>query len=707
MSKGNLINSMLKHPSFSAEQINTVIKLLESGSTIPFIARYRKEATNGLDEVDIAEIQDMWKKYTELTKRKKVILKSLVEQGVLDPTLENLIAQCNDIQTLEDLYLPFKPKRKTRASVAREKGLEPLALFIYKKGHGNLELEAARYLNGDVEEALVGARDIIAEWINEHAQTRADLRHFFLKKAIIRSKVVKDKELTGAKYADYFQFEELMQKCPSHRYLAINRAVEEGVLRLKIEPEVEVAIRILENIHIRHQNPACVIQLELAIEDAYKRLLQPSLETEMKQVIKEKSDKAAIAVFNQNLSQLLLAAPLGSMRVLAIDPGFRTGCKVVVLDELGDFQAHMTIYPHLPQSQTTEAGNMILDWVNKYDIKAIAIGNGTAGKETLQFCTSLNLADEIKIFMVNEAGASIYSASPIARAEFPDLDITIRGALSIGRRLMDPLAELVKIDPKSIGVGQYQHDVNQALLKDALEQTVVYCVNKVGVNLNTASKYLLAFVSGLGPALANSIVDYRTKNGMFLSRSQLSNVPRLGEKAYEQAAGFLRITDAENPLDNTGIHPERYTLVRQMAKDLGVALNELIRNKKLIDQIPLAKYVSSEVGLPTLKDIADELTKPGLDIRGTAQTFHYNQGIDQLEDVRTGMILNGLVTNITKFGAFIDIGVKQDGMVHISQICKRFISDPAEILTLGQEVKVKVLEVDPIRKRIQFSMKDI
>jgi uncharacterized protein len=633
---------------------------------IPFIARYRKEATNGLDELDIAAIQDMWKKSTELSKRKEVVLKSLAEQGVLDPKLENLIAQCIDIQTLEDLYLPFKPKRKTRASVAKEKGLEPLALFIFKQGYGNLDFEASKYLNGDVDQALNGARDIIAEWINEHAVTRAQLRRLFMQKAFIKTKVVKDKELSGNKYADYFQFEELMQKCPSHRYLAINRAVEEDILRLKIEPELQFAIKQIENIHIKHHASAQAYQMELAIGDAYKRLLQPSLETEMKQVCKERADKAAITVFSQNLSQLLLAAPLGSMRIMAIDPGFRTGCKVVVLDELGNYQDNMTIFPHPPQSKMEEATDMILNWVHKYNIEAIAIGNGTAGKETLEFCNSLNLTGEIKIFMVNEAGASIYSASPIARAEFPDLDITIRGAISIGRRLMDPLAELVKIDPKSIGVGQYQHDVNQIMLKDALEQTVVYCVNKVGVYLNTASKYLLAFVSGLGPALANSIVDYRTNNGMFISRSQLRNVPRLGEKAYEQAAGFLRITDAENPLDNTGIHPERYTLVKQMAKDLGVSLNDLIRNKQLIDQIPLTKYVSSEVGLPTLKDIAEELTKPGLDIRGTAQTFHYNQGINQLEDVKTGMILNGLVTNITKFGAFIDIGVKQDGMVPVS-----------------------------------------
>ncbi len=689
-------------------QVAATVRLLAEGATIPFIARYRKEATGSLDEVQIHDIQKELKRLEELDKRRETILKTIEEQGKLTDELRARIEACWDATELEDIYLPYKPRRRTRATMAREKGLEPLAQMLFEQRDGSVEAFAASFLGeevADVEEALQGARDIIAEWISEDEGARKLVRSLFRKEATIRSKVARGKETEGAKYSDYFDFEEPLARIPSHRLLAIRRGEEEGFLRVKIAPDEERAIEKLEFNFLRKRNEAAE-QVRLAIHDSYKRLLQPSIETEFRNLSKEQADREAIEVFTRNLRQLLLAPPLGQKPVLAIDPGYRTGCKVVCLDASGELMYHTTIFPHPPQQEERMAVDVLRSLVQRYQIEAIAVGNGTAGRETLALCRRIEFDRPVEVYMVNEAGASIYSASEVAREEFPDHDVTVRGAVSIGRRLMDPLAELVKIDPKSIGVGQYQHDVNQTLLREALEREVESCVNSVGVNLNTASKHLLTYVSGLGPSLAQNIVQWRKEHGPFRSREDLKKVPRLGEKAFEQAAGFLRIRNGDNPLDNTAVHPESYHVVERMASSLGVTVEDLIRDAALRKKIRLDEFVTDTVGLPTLRDIMRELEKPGLDPRGKAQPFEFGD-VHSIEDLRPGMVLPGIVTNITNFGAFVDIGVKQDGLVHISQLANRFVRNPAEVVKLQQEVKVRVLEVDLVRKRIQLSMKDV
>lgn len=689
-------------------KVSKALALLSEGATIPFIARYRKEATGSLDEVQLADIQREAKKLEELEKRRESILNSIEEQGKLTGELRRRIEATYDATELEDLYLPYKRKRKTRASVARDKGLEPLAEVIFRQQNNKLEELAGHFITNEVptvEEALQGARDIIAEWVSEDEKARNKLRFLFRKGAVISSKVARGKEEEGAKYRDYFDYSELLKKCPSHRLLAMRRGEEEGFLRVSIAPEEEDTLYQLERIYLKGSGPAS-LQVQEALHDSYKRLLGPSIETEFRNASKEKADEEAIEVFATNLRQLLLGAPLGQKRTLGIDPGFRTGCKVAVLDESGQLLQHTAIYPHPPQSDEHNARLTLEQLVKQFGIEAIAVGNGTAGRETLSLCRKIKFGRPVEVFMVNEAGASIYSASEVAREEFPDQDVTVRGAISIGRRLMDPLAELVKIDPKSIGVGQYQHDVNQTRLKESLEQVVVSCVNSVGINVNTASKHLLAYVSGLGPALAQNIVSYRSEKGAFSSRQELAKVPRMGEKAFEQCAGFLRIRNGKNPLDNTAVHPESYPIVEQMAKDQGCSVEELIRRTELRRKIDPGRYVAGAVGLPTLADIMKELEKPGLDPRGAARPFEF-ASIQSIEELQVGMVVPGIVNNITNFGAFVDIGIKESGLVHISQLANKFVKNPADLVSLGQEVMVKVMEVDLKRGRVQLSMKEV
>ena len=704
-----IIGLISKELSLDGKQVRNTVDLLENGATIPFISRYRKELTGSLDEVQIASVKKELDRFNDLIKRKETILKTIGEQEKLTDELKAKIDNCWNGIELEDIYLPYKPKRKTRAVVAREKGLEPLAKRIMLQTLVDLETEASRYVNNQVasvEEALQGAKDIIAEWVNENAAARTKIRRLFEKGAWISSKVIKGKEEEGEKYKDYFEYEELLKKCPSHRLLAIRRGETEGFLKLKIEPDPEEANEILNAMFVKGSYDSSLI-VEEALADSYKRLIAPSIENEFRASSKLTADEEAIKVFVENLRQLLLAPPLGQKRVLAIDPGYRTGCKIVCLDDHGNLLHNETIYPHPPQSETKQAKKKIASLVDAYQIDAIAIGNGTAGRETEHFVRTIQYPKDVQVFVVSEAGASVYSASKVAREEFPEYDVTVRGSVSIGRRLMDPLAELVKIDAKSIGVGQYQHDVDQNLLKGSLDRLVESCVNLVGVNLNTASKHLLTYVSGLGPALAQNIVDFRKENGRFVNRNQLKKVPRMGAKAFEQAAGFLRIRDGENPLDNTAVHPESYPLVQKMAKDLALSVNELIQNKEVQSKIVPEKYISKEVGLPTLKDILNELAKPGRDPRSKIKMFEFSQDVFKLDDLKVGMVLPGIVTNITKFGAFVDVGVKQDGLVHISQMADRFISDPNEIVKLHEHVKVKVVELDLQRKRIQLSLKEV
>ncbi len=700
----SLISKTLNLPLKSVE--NTV-KLLEEGATIPFISRYRKEATGGLDEVQTGDIKAWLEKYRELEKRKEFILKTISEQEKLTPELTEKINSCWNSTELEDIYLPFKPKRQTRAEIARKNGLEPLAKWLMSQQHDPVETKAAQFINehvADVEAALKGARDIIAEWVNEDASARQLIRNIFSHDAIITSKVVKGKEQEGEKYADYFDFATPLARCPSHRILAIRRGEAEGFLRATISPDDEKCLDRLVPRYAKKDVPAAD-QVEEAVTDAYKRLLKPSIETEFANLSKEKADEAAIAVFAENLRQLLLSPPLGQQRILAIDPGFRTGCKLVCLNEQGDLLHNETIYPHPPQNEFTKAAGKVVKLVSTYKIDAIAIGNGTASRETERFISNLRYEKEVKVFVVSENGASVYSASKTAREEFPEYDVTVRGAVSIGRRLSDPLAELVKIDPKSIGVGQYQHDVDQTKLKHSLDRTVESCVNLVGVNLNTASRHLLTYVSGLGESLAQNIVDWRAENGPFRSRKELKKVPRLGVKAYEQCAGFLRITDAENPLDNSAVHPESYPIVEKMAHDLHCSVKELIRNKPLISTIDINSYKTEDAGIETLNDILQELEKPGRDPRSTVQMLEFDPNIRAINDLREGMKLPGIVTNITNFGCFVDIGIKENGLVHISELADRFVSDPTEVVSLHQHVEVTVISVDMERKRIALSLK--
>lgn len=704
-----MIAAELKLP---AHRIANTLKLLQGGATIPFISRYRKEATGGLDEVQIGDIQTRYEKLCELSKRKETVLSTIEEQGKLTPELKARISACWNATELEDIYLPFKPKRKTRAEAARAKGLEPLALLLMMQKENNLAAKVRNFVKGEVkdeEDALKGARDILAEQISEDERSRNLMRNQFQRQALIQSKVVKGKEAeeASAKYRDYFDFCEPLKKCSSHRLLALRRGESEGVLKVTIFPEDEdMCNERLQRLFVRANNE-CAHQVEEAITDAYKRLLKPAIETEFAALSKEKADEEAIRVFAENLRQLLLAPPLGQKRVMGIDPGFRTGCKVVCLDAQGTLLHNEAIYPHPPKSEYAQAARKIVKLVEQYKIEAIAIGNGTASRETEQFVTSQRYDREVQVFVVSEDGASIYSASKTAREEFPDYDVTVRGAVSIGRRLMDPLAELVKIDAKSIGVGQYQHDVDQTKLKASLDQTVESCVNLVGVNVNTASKHLLTYVSGLGPTLAQNIVDYRTENGPFESRRQLLKVPRMGAKAYEQCAGFLRIPQAKNPLDNSAVHPESYPIVEQMAKDLNCTVADLIKDKELRSKIDLKKYVTDTVGLPTLTDILQELDKPGRDPRQKIQVFEFDKNVRTLDDLQEGMELPGIVTNITNFGCFVDIGIKENGLVHVSQLADRFVSNPADVVRIHQHVRVKVMSIDHERKRIQLTMKGL
>ena len=693
-------------------RVENTLKLLQGGATIPFISRYRKEATGGMDEVQISEINDRYEKLCELAKRKETIISTIEEQGKMTAELKNRIDNCWDSTELEDIYLPFKPKRKTRAEAARQKGLEPLAIILMMQRENNLMAKAAQFVKGEVkdeEDALKGARDIIAEQINEDERARNQIRNIFTRQAIITAKVVKgkEKEEDAAKYRDYFDFSEPLKRCTSHRLLAIRRGEAEGILKVTISPEEDdECTNRLERQFVRG-NGECSSQVAEAVKDAYKRLLKPAIETEFSAISKEKADEEAIRVFAENLRQLLLAPPLGQKRVMGIDPGFRTGCKVVCLDAQGTLLHNEAIYPHPPKSEEALAARKIVKLVEQYKIEAIAIGNGTASRETERFVTSQRYDREVQVFVVSEDGASIYSASKNAREEFPNYDVTVRGAVSIGRRLMDPLAELVKIDAKSIGVGQYQHDVDQTKLKESLDRTVESCVNLVGVNLNTASKHLLTYVSGLGPSLAQNIVDYRTENGPFASRKELLKVPRMGAKAFEQCAGFLRIPGADNPLDNSAVHPESYAIVEKMAKDMKCTVADLIKDKELRAKIDIKKYVTDTVGLPTLNDIMKELDKPGRDPRQQIQVFEFDKDVKTLDDLREGMELPGIVTNITNFGCFVDIGIKENGLVHISQLADKFVSDPTTVVSIHQHVRVKVMGIDHERKRVQLTMKGI
>ena len=695
--------------SIQEKQINAVLQLLSEDCTIPFIARYRKDKTGNLGEVEIEQIQKLSKNFDEIQKRKESVLKSIEEQEKLTPELRAKIEQSFDLQEIEDLYLPFKKRRKTKADAAKEKGLEPLAKIIMAQKNGDIEQTAQNYLNKEVssvEEALQGARDIIAEWINENIFIRKNLRRIFQRKAMISSKVVKTKkeEEEAQKYAQYFDWSEPLNKIPSHRLLAMLRAEKEGFIKVSIDIDKEEILTFMEGSLVKTASPSCAEQIILAAQDAYKRLLEPSISNEILQEAKIKADEKAISIFSENLTQLLLAPPLGEKRILAIDPGYRTGCKVVCLDEKGDLLHNETIYPHAPQKETATAMKKIRSMVEAYHIEAISIGNGTASRETEFFIKKIAFDRPLQVFVVSEAGASIYSASKIARDEFPDYDITVRGAVSIGRRLSDPLAELVKIDPKSIGVGQYQHDVDQTLLKEELDITVVKCVNSVGININTASKSLLSYVSGIGEKLAENIVAYRTENGAFVDRNQIKKVPRLGEKAFQQAAAFIRIKDGKNPLDNSSVHPEAYKIVEKMAKDLGIKTIDLIANEEKIKQIAPEKYTTEDIGILGVKDILKELLKPGLDPRKASKVFEFDPNIKTFEDLKTGMILPGIVSNITAFGCFVDIGIKENGLVHISQLKDGFVSDPSEVVKLHQQVKVKIIEIDTERKRIALSM---
>ena len=691
--------------------VENTIALLDLGCTIPFIARYRKERTGNLNEVQIGQIADAYDKLKELEKRKETILKTIGEQGKLTDELEKRIKDCWEATVLEDLYLPYKPKRRTRAQVAREQGLEPLATLLLLQREPQPEAAARRYVKGDVADvaaALKGAQDIIAEMVNEDERSRNQLRQSFRREAIITSKVVKAKAESdeAAKYSDYFDFSEPLRRCSSHRLLAMRRGESEGILRVSISADDDDCVARLKRQHVRGHGP-CSRLVEEAVEDAYKRLLRPPIETEPAALSKEKADDDATLVFTENLRQLLLAAPLGQKRVMGIDPGFRTGCKVVCLDAQGNLLHHEAIFPHPPVNHLMQASVHVEQMVKDYAIEAIAIGNGTASRETSDFVKGLHFDHKVQTFVVSEDGASVYSASKTAREEFPDEDVTVRGAVSIGRRLMDPLAELVKIDPKSIGVGQYQHDVDQGKLKRSLDQTVESCVNSVGVNLNTASQHLLTYVSGLGPTLAKNIVEYRRENGAFTSRAQLKKVPRLGPSAFEQCAGFLRIPGAKNPLDNSAVHPESYAIVAQMAKDSQCTVDELIADKQKRQAIDIRHYVTDSVGIPTLTDIMNELEKPGRDPREQIEEFEFDPNVTSIDDLVEGMVLPGIVTNITNFGAFVDIGVHQDGLVHVSQLANRYVRDPNEVVHLHQHVKVKVKEIDYRRHRIALTMKGV
>jgi uncharacterized protein len=691
------------------KQVSDTIELLDEGATVPFISRYRKEVTGSLDEVQVAEIRDRVQQLRELDKRREAILKSIREQEKLTPELEQKINAAETMTVLEDLYLPFKPKRRTKATIAKEKGLAPLADLIFLQESVKLEEEAHKYIDADkevnsVEEALQGARDIIAEYVNENAELRKKMRDLFISEGKFISKVMPGKEQEAIKYKDYFDWSEPIKTAPSHRVLAMRRGEKELFLMLDSCPEELDAIALMERMLVTANNTSAE-QVRLAIRDCYKRLLKPSMETEVRLYTKKKADEEAIKVFAENLRQLLLGAPLGEKAVMAIDPGFRTGCKLVCLGPQGQLLHHDVIYPNEPQKKVAESGALVKYLAEKYKIEAIAIGNGTASRETEQFVKNLGLPSNIIVVMVNESGASIYSASEVARNEFPDHDLTVRGAVSIGRRLMDPLAELVKIDAKSIGVGQYQHDVDQSALRTSLDDTVMSCVNGVGVEVNTASKELLTYVSGLGPSLAQNIVKYRDQNGPFKSRDQIKLVPRLGEKAYEQAAGFLRIRNAANPLDASAVHPESYGVVNKMAADMGVKLHELIGSPELRAKVNVKQYVTESIGLPTLQDIMEEISKPGRDPRETFEVFNFQEGVNSMNDLKVGMKLPGIITNITNFGAFVDIGVHQDGLVHLSHIADRYISDPNEVVTVNQKVEVTVMEVDLARKRIGLSMK--
>ena len=692
----------------SAPNINATLKLLAEDCTIPFISRYRKDATGNLDEVQIENIAKLNKQFAEIVKRKDSILKAIDEQQALTPELKQRIEQSFDLQEIEDWYLPFKKKRKTKADTAKEKGLEPLAKIIMSQNALNLHHLAAQYLTENVsseEEALQGARDILAEWINENGYVRKNLRRLFQRKASINAKVIKSKmEEEGAqKFKQYFDWEESLNKIPSHRLLAMLRAESEGIVKTKIEIDKDEALDFVENTIIKSNNE-CADQLALAIKDSYKRLLEPAISNETLQEAKEKADQKAIEIFSENLRQLLLAPPLGEKRILAIDPGFKSGCKIVCLDEKGDLLHNETIYPHAPQNDSGMAMKKIRSMVNSYKIEAISIGNGTASRETEFFIKKIGFENPPQVFVVSEAGASVYSASKIAREEFPNFDVTVRGAISIGRRLCDPLAELVKIDAKSIGVGQYQHDVDQTQLKNELDSTVMKCVNSVGINLNTASKSLLSYVSGIGEKMAENIVNYRTENGAFENRRQLKKVPRLGEKAYQQAAAFVRISNAKNPLDNSAVHPEAYSIVEKMAKDLGLKTDDLIANKAQIQTINPEKYFTENIGILGIKDILKELEKPGLDPRKSAKVFEFDPTVKSIKNLKPGMILPGIVNNITAFGCFVDVGIKESGLVHISQLKAGFVSDVNEVVKLHQHVQVKVVEIDEARKRVQLSM---
>ena len=692
--------------NIAVRQVENTLFLLNGGATIPFISRYRKEATGGLDEVQIGEIKERHDKLTEIAKRKETILKTIEEQGKLTADLKKRIETCWDATELEDIYLPYKPKRKTRAEAARQKGLEPLATILMMQRENNLMARVRTFIKGDVkdeDDALKGARDIIAEQVSEDERSRNQVRNQFSRQAIISSKVVKGKEEEAAKYKDYFDFSEPLKRCTSHRLLAIRRGEAEGLLKVSISPDDEECTERLERNYVRGNNE-CSQQVKEAVRDAYKRLLKPSIETEFAALSKEKADEEAIRVFAGNLRQLLLAPPLGQKRVMGIDPGYRTGCKVVCLDAQGNLLHNETIYPHPPKSEHGISARKLTKLVEQYAIEAIAIGNGTASRETETFVTSQRYDRKLQVFVVSEDGASIYSASKIAREEFPEYDVTVRGAVSIGRRLMDPLAELVKIDAKSIGVGQYQHDVDQTALKKSLDTTVESCVNSVGVNLNTASRHLLTYVSGLGPTLAQNIVDYRAENGAFTSRKQLMKVPRMGAKAFEQCAGFLRIPGAKNPLDNSAVHPESYAVVEHIANDMKCSVADLIQNKELRNKIDIKKYVTDQVGLPTLTDILAELEKPGRDPRQAIKVFEFDKNVKTIDDLKVGMTLPGIVTNITNFGCFVDVGIKENGLVHVSQLCREFVSDPTTVVSIHQHVQVKVIGIDMERKRISMTM---
>ncbi|MBC34959.1 MAG: RNA-binding transcriptional accessory protein [Bacteroidetes bacterium] len=706
----NYNNQIASELGLRPVQVMNTVNLLSEGATIPFISRYRKEMTQSLDEVQITNIRDRHEQLVELDKRRQSILDSIEEQGKLTDELKAKIEAATKMSELEDLYLPYKPKRKTKATVAREKGLEPLAEQIMEQGNIDVEHLAETFINDEkdvksLDDALQGARDIIAEWVNENDEARKKIRKHFSKSAVVQSKVVKAKEADATKYQNYFDSQEGLMNAPSHRVLAMFRGEAEGFLKLKIAPTENEALEMLDDVFVKNDNEAAG-QVQDAITDSYKRLLLPSMETEYRKLVKELADEEAIKVFAENLRQLLLAAPLGQKNILAIDPGFRTGCKVVCLDKQGNLLHNETIYPHPPQKESKQAINKITSLVSAYKIEAIAIGNGTAGRETENLIRRIRWDKPLVAMMVNESGASVYSASKVAREEFPDYDVTVRGAVSIGRRLMDPLAELVKIDPKSIGVGQYQHDVDQTALADSLKDVVESCVNSVGVELNTASKQLLSYVSGVGPSLAQNIVDHRKENGPFKDRKDLKKVARFGNKAFEQAAGFLRIRNSKNPLDQSAVHPESYIVVKAMTKALNCSIEEMMADEKLRNQLNLNDFITDEVGLPTLTDIMQELSKPGLDPRQKFDFFEFAEGVNDIKDLEVGMRLPGIITNITNFGAFVDIGVHQDGLVHISKLANQFVKDPNEVVKLNQKVEVKIMEVDVERKRIQLSMID-